>query len=65
MIQGFTDHVEGIVLETGNLTPLADDEVPNGGIPRGRPGGGTTLSSLRNKTDWNDARGIAQILRTG
>ena len=25
----------------------------------------TTLSSLRNKTDRNDARGIAQILRTG
>ena len=25
----------------------------------------TTLSSLRSKTDRNDARGIAQILRTG
>ena len=25
----------------------------------------TTLSSMRNKTDRNDARGIAQILRTG
>lgn len=55
-------------LETGNLTPWLTAGLRAEGfrvvVMEARQVK-TTLSSLRNKTDRNDARGIAQILRTG
>jgi len=67
-IQGFADHVDGVALETGNLTPWLTAGLRAEGfrvvVMEARQVK-TTLSSLRNKTDRKDARGIAQILRTG
>ncbi len=60
--------VEAVALETGNLTPWLTAGLRAEGfrvvVLEARQVK-TTLSSLRNKTDRNDARGIAQILRTG
>jgi len=60
--------IEGIALETGNLTPWLAAGLRAEGfrvvVMEARQVK-TTLSSMRNKTDRNDARGIAQILRTG
>lgn len=67
-IRGFSEHVDGVGLETGNLTPWLTAGLRAEGfrvvVMEARQVK-TTLSSLRNKTDRNDARGIAQILRTG
>lgn len=67
-IRGFSGHVDGVALETGNLTPWLTAGLRAEGfrvvVMEARQVR-TTLSSLRNKTDRNDARGIAQILRTG
>lgn len=67
-IRSFADQVDGVALETGNLaTWLAVGLRAEGFrvvVMEARQVK-TTLSSLRNKTDRNDARGIAQILRTG
>ena len=67
-IRGFAAHVDGVALETGNLTPWLTAGLRAEGfrvvVMEARQVK-TTLSSLRNKTDRNDARGIAQILRTG
>ncbi|MCR6633457.1 transposase [Devosia sp.] len=67
-IGGFSEHVDGVALETGNLTPWLTAGLRAEGfrvvVMEARQVK-TTLSSLRNKTDRNDARGIAQILRTG
>jgi transposase len=68
VIRGFAEHVDGVALETGNLTPWLTAGLRAEGfrvvVMEARQVK-TTLSSLRNKTDRNDARGIAQILRTG
>ena len=60
--------VEAVALETGNLTPWLTAALRAEGfrvvVLEARQVK-TMLSSLRNKTDRNDARGIAQILRTG
>jgi transposase len=68
VIRGFADQVEGVALETGNLAPWLAAGLRAEGfrvvVMEARQVK-TTLSSLRNKTDRNDARGIAQILRTG
>ena len=60
--------IEAVALETGNLTPWLTAALRAEGLRvvvlEARQVK-TTLSSLRNKTDRNDARGIAQILRTG
>jgi transposase len=68
VIRGFTERVEGLALETGNLAPWLATGLRAKGfrvvVLEARQVK-TTLSSLRNKTDRNDARGIAQILRTG
>jgi transposase len=60
--------VEAVALETGNLTPWLTVALRAEGfrvvVLEARQVK-TMLSSLRNKTDRNDARGIAQILRTG
>ena len=67
-IRGFAAPVDGVALETGNLTPWLTAGLRAEGfrvvVMEARQVK-TTLSSLRNKTDRNDARGIAQILRTG
>ena len=68
VIRGFAAPVDGVGLETGNLTPWLTAGLRAEGfrvvVMEARQVK-TTLSSLRNKTDRNDARGIAQILRTG
>jgi transposase len=67
-IRGFAEHVDGVALETGNLTSWLTTGLRAEGfrvvVMEARQVK-TTLSSLRNKTDRSDARGIAQILRTG
>jgi len=67
-IRGVAGEIEGLALETGNLTPWLAAGLRAGGfrvvVMEARQVK-TTLSSMRNKTDRNDARGIAQILRTG
>lgn len=67
-IGGFAEHVDGVALETGNLTPWLTAGLRAEGfrvvVMEARQVK-TTLSSLRNETDRNDARSIAQILRTG
>lgn len=67
-IRSFSDRVEGVALETGNLAAWLAAGLRAEGfrvvVMEARQVK-TTLSSLRNKTDRNDARGIAQILRTG
>jgi transposase len=67
-VQRFANQVEGLALETGNLAPWLAAGLRAEGfrvvVMEARQVK-TTLSSLRNKTDRNDARGIAQILRTG
>src|SRR5262245_31617824 len=66
-VRGFAEHIDGVALETGNLTPWLAAGLRSAGfrvvVMEARQVK-TTLSSLRNKTDRNDARGIAQILRT-
>jgi transposase len=68
VVRGFAAQVEGVALETGNLAPWLAAGLRAEGfrvvVMEARQVK-TTLSSLRNKTDRNDARGIAQILRTG
>lgn len=68
VVRGFSTQVDGIGLETGNLTPWLTAGLRAEGfrvvVMEARQVK-TTLSSMRNKTDRNDARGIAQILRTG
>jgi transposase len=67
-VRGFSDQVEGVALETGNLAPWLATGLRAEGfrvvVMEARQVK-MTLSSMRNKTDRNDARGIAQILRTG
>jgi transposase len=67
-IRGRGDAIEAVALETGNLTPWLATALRAEGfrvvVLEARQVK-TTLSSMRNKTDRNDARGIAQILRTG
>ena len=66
LVRGFAERVEGLALETGSLTPWLAAGLRAEGfrvvVLEARQVQ-TTLSSLRNKTDRNDARGIAQILR--
>lgn len=67
-IRRFAGQIEGVALETGNLAAWLAVGLRGEGfrvvVMEARQVK-TTLSSLRNKTDRNDARGIAQILRTG
>jgi transposase len=67
-IRSFADQIEGVALETGNLAAWLAVGLRGEGfrvvVMEARQVK-TTLSSLRNKTDRNDACGIAQILRTG
>jgi transposase len=67
-IRNFADQVEGVALETGNLARWLAVGLRADGfrvvVMEARQVK-TMLSSLRNKTDRHEARGIAQILRTG
>ena len=67
-IHSVAGEIEAVALETGNLTPWLTAGLRAEGfrvvVMEARQVK-TTLSSMRNKTDRNDARGIAQILRTG
>lgn len=54
--------------ETGSLSPWIHKGLRAHGLPIVCMEAGHTraaLKSMRNKTDKNDARGLAQILRTG
>jgi len=67
-VRSVDGEVAGLALETGNLTPWLAAGLRAEGfrvvVMEARQVK-TTLSSMRNKTDRNDAQGIAQILRTG
>lgn len=67
-LAGFEGAIEAVALEAGTLTQWLTQGLRAAGcrvvVLEARQVK-TTLLSLRNKIDRNDARGIAQILRTG
>ena len=59
--------IRQVGLEAG-IDPVPDVRPAEGGLRGDLPGGAptaATLAAMRNKTDRNDARGLAQILRSG
>ena len=67
-LQPFAKSLKRVGQETGSLSPWLHKELARAGLPIVCMEAAHTrsaLKSMRNKTDRNDARGLAQILRTG
>ena len=67
-LEPYADSLKRVGQETGALSPWIHKGLRAHGLPIVCMEAGHTraaLKSMRNKTDKNDARGLAQILRTG
>jgi transposase len=67
-LKGFSAEVKAVALEAGTLTQYLTYGLQAAGfevVCMEARQVKNTLAAMRNKTDRNDARGIAQILRTG
>ena len=67
-LQPFATCLKRVGHETGSLAPWLHKELQQRGLPvicMEATHTRAALSAMRNKTDKNDARGLAQILRTG
>lgn len=67
-LRTFDGEIERVGLEAGTLTQYLTHGLQTSGFETVRMEArqvSTALSAMRNKTDKNDARGIAQVLRSG
>ncbi|MGD9713225.1 MAG: transposase, partial [Thermomicrobiales bacterium] len=67
-LKPFAKNLERLGHETGSLAPWLHKELKAHGLPivcLEAAHARAALSAMRNKTDRNDARGLAHILRTG
>tara|TARA_B100001540_G_C15770383_1_gene626030 strand:+ start:361 stop:1404 length:1044 start_codon:yes stop_codon:yes gene_type:complete len=68
VLQRFGEGLKRVGFEASSLSPWLSNELTKHGLPaiivEARHMAGA-LSAMRNKTDRNDARGLAQMMRTG
>lgn len=68
MLEPYQDRIERVGLEASSLSPWLSNTLGEAGLPvvvvEARHMA-SALGAMRNKTDKNDARGIAQMMRTG